>query len=395
MFRKMPFILLAVIFLVGISYQWLSPTCKSVLYGISLSLKSLITFLLPFLIFGLLFKTAVQLAKKASKWILFLLTAICLSNFISTMFSYMVGSFAYHLNLSIMPTSTEKTSLIPLGSFLLPNWIGNSPAMFAGLALGFLMGWLNPPLSEKIASHFEKAINIILKLFLYIIPLFIAGFIVKIIHDGVINLIIRNYALIFVIVASAVFSYIGLIYFIINRFQIKNFVKSLKNMLPATIAGFGSMSSAACMPLTILGTEKNSKNPDIARSIIPVTVNIHLIGDCFSIPIFAFAVLKSFGIAEPTFSSYLIFAIYFVLAKFSVAAVPGGGILVMLPILETYLGFNGDMLSLITALYILFDPLITSANVLGNGGFAMGIDRAFNGKSKNVRKAPQYKNLTF
>lgn len=64
---------------------------------------------------------------------------------------------------------------------------------------------------------------------------------------------------------------------------------------------------------------------------------------------------------------------YFVLAKFSVAAVPGGGILVMLPILEAYLGLNGEMLSLITALYLLFDPVITCANILGNGAFAQGL----------------------
>ena len=146
-------------------------------------------------------------------------------------------------------------------------------------------------------------------------------------------------------------------------------------MLPAAIAGFGSMSSAAAMPLTIIGAEKNSKNSDLARSVIPITVNIHLVGDCFAIPIFAFAVMKSFGIAEPSFAAYLTFASFFVLAKFSVAAVPGGGILVMLPILEKYLGFNAEMLSLITALYILFDPVITCANVLGNGGFSQVVEK--------------------
>jgi Na+/H+-dicarboxylate symporter len=71
----------------------------------------------------------------------------------------------------------------------------------------------------------------------------------------------------------------------------------------------------------------------------------------------------------------LTFALYFVLAKFSVAAIPGGGILVMLPILESQLGFTAEMGSMITALYILFDPVITCANVLGNGGFAMVVDR--------------------
>jgi Na+/H+-dicarboxylate symporter len=103
-------------------------------------------------------------------------------------------------------------------------------------------------------------------------------------------------------------------------------------------------------------------------------VNIHLMGDCFAITIFAYAVLKSFGMDEPSFTAYLIFAVYFVLAKFSVAGVPGGGILVMLPILETHLGFQGAMLSMITGLYILFDPIITSANILGNGAFAKMMD---------------------
>ncbi len=379
MFRKMPIILLAMIALVAIFNQWLPLSFKSLLYGISLSLKSLIVFVLPFLIFGLLFKTSVQLAKKASKWILLILTAICVSNFFSTMISYVIGSFAYQFDLS-MPIPTEETSLVPLGDFFLPKLLGNSQAMFSGLILGVLFGWLKPSLGEKIAAHFQKYIDLFLKAFLYVIPLFIAGFIVKMMHDGVLSLILRNYAFIFALVATAVFTYIALIYFVATGCNRKAFVQSIKNMFPAVIAGFGSMSSAAAMPLTILATEKNSKNPDLAGSIIPATVNIHLIGDCFAIPIFAFAVMKSFGVAEPLFSSYLIFAVYFVLAKFSVAAVPGGGILVMLPILEAYLGFSGEMLSLITALYILFDPLITSANVLGNGGFALALGNLSEGK---------------
>jgi len=134
------------------------------------------------------------------------------------------------------------------------------------------------------------------------------------------------------------------------------------------------MSSAATMPLTIIGAENNVKNKSLVESVIPATVNIHLVGDCFATPILAYAVLKNFGLDEPSLMNYIIFVLYFVLAKFSVAAIPGGGILVMLPILEIYLGFTGEMMSLITALYILFDPVITCANVLGNGAFAKIID---------------------
>ncbi|MGD9592430.1 MAG: cation:dicarboxylase symporter family transporter, partial [Candidatus Berkiella sp.] len=218
----------------------------------------------------------------------------------------------------------------------------------------------------------------------YFIPLFVIGFIVKLEHDGVVVTLVKDYALIFSMIAIAQFSYILLIYFISSTNI--SALQSIKNMLPAAITGFSTMSSAAAMPLTIIGTQKNASNPDLARSVIPATVNVHLIGDCFAIPILAYAILKSFEIPEPMLLSYLVFSFYFVLAKFSVAAVPGGGIIVMLPILESYLGFNPQMLSLITALYILFDPVITCANVLGNGAFALVIDKIKDGvfKSKDA-----------
>lgn len=374
MFRKMPFILLAMIIVVAAFNSAIPLFYKTILYAISLSLKEVIVFVLPALIFGLLFKTALQLSKQASKMILFLLLAVCFSNFLSTLLSYNVGRLAYSFDLSMVSHQTSA-SLMPSWEFSLPKWIGNDVAMFSGLLLGVFLGRWRPSISESLLPYLEKLIAIFLKVFLYLIPMFILGFVVKMTHDEVLTLILKNYTVVFSLVACAVFAYIAFIYFAANSFVVSDALKSLKNMLPAAIAGFGSMSSAAAMPLTILGTEKNTRNPDLARSFIPATVNIHLIGDCFAIPIFAFAVLKNFGSPEPAIYEYLIFASYFILAKFSVAAVPGGGILVMLPILESTLGFNGEMLSLITALYILFDPIITCANVLGNGGFVMAADR--------------------
>lgn len=385
MFRKMPFIMLALILIVGLCSQWIPDYYQSILYAVSLTIKSLIVFCLPFVIFGLLFRTAVNFAKKASKMILFLLAAICCSNFLSTFISYFVGTAAYQFDLS-MPFPSEGVALLPAWDFSLPKWIENDKAMFSGLLFGVLFGWLKPSLANTLASKVELTINVILKGILLVVPIFISGFVIKMHHDQVLGYIFSNYALIFALIGSALFAYIGLLYFAANSFRASKSLQSIQNMLPAAIAGLGSMSSAAAMPLTILGTEKNSENPDLARSIIPATVNIHLIGDCFAIPVLAFAVMKSFEAPEPLFMGYLIFACYFVLAKFSVAAVPGGGILVMLPILETHLGFNAEMLSLITALYILFDPIITCANVLGNGGFAMGIDRFWKTKPSSIEQ---------
>lgn len=382
MFRKMPIILLAVIFCVVLFEEFIPAYHKSLLYALSLSIKSAIVFVLPFIIFMLLFKTLSRLASSATKVIVLILCAVCCSNFLSTMISYNVGAAIYNLDLSIaQPKDIE--GLIPAWSFSLPKLVANDHAMFFGVICGILFSLFNPRLAARISRHFEKIVDVTLRIITYVIPVFIAGFVIKLIDDKVLENIVHDYALIFVLVAAAQFSYIAFIYLAANRFRLPAFAASIKNMLPAAIAGFGSMSSAAAMPLTIMGAEKNTNNPDQARLVIPATVNIHLIGDCFAIPIFAFAVMKNFGAAEPAFLSYAVFAFYFVMAKFSVAAIPGGGIIVMLPILESQLGFNAEMASLITALYILFDPVITCANVLGNGGFALALSKLQNFRTKD------------
>ena len=374
MFRKMPLILVAVILAIIFLDPIIPLPLKQFLYAVSLSIKSIIVMLLPFIIFGLLFKAAVTLSSSATRIIGLILAFVCCSNFVSTFLSHYVGIWIFQFDLSVI-APRELTGLEPLWSLELPKVIANDKAMFAGIILGIVASKLSKDTARALAVYGEKYISSLLKGFVYFIPFFVAGFVVKLQYDDVVGTIVKDYTTIFAVIALAQFSYILAAYFLLSNGRIKEFANNVKNMLPAAISGFSTMSSAASMPLTIIGAENNAKNKDVARSVIPATVNIHLVGDCFAIPIFAYAVLKSYGMEEPSFINYLIFAFYFVLAKFSVAAIPGGGIIVMLPILETYLGFSADMMSFITALYILFDPVITCANVLGNGAFAKMMDR--------------------
>lgn len=371
----MPLFLLAILIGVFFLGHTIPVEYKSILFALSSTIKEILIFILPLIIFCLLFKTAVTLAKQATKLILFILLAVCASNFISTMISYEVGLLVYQFDIALsVPDHSQE--LKAAWHFALPKLNLNQYAMFSGIILGILGGMKLPKFSHKLAGTLDKYVHLFLKGFIYILPLFILGFAIKLSHDGLMAEIVEHYGKIFATIALAQFGYILFVYLAVNKFNFSKWLTSVKNMLAAAISGFSTMSSAASMPLTILGTERNTKNHDLAKSVIPATVNIHLIGDCFAIPILAFAVLKSFGLAEPSLIEYVVFALYFVLAKFSVAAVPGGGIIVMLPILEHQLGFSGQMSTIITALYILFDPVITSANVLGNGGFAMLMDRA-------------------
>jgi Na+/H+-dicarboxylate symporter len=206
-------------------------------------------------------------------------------------------------------------------------------------------------------------------------PLFIFGTALKLRHDGMISLILSEYFTVMEFFLFSAYGYVLLQLFILSGFRFGRWIDYLKNLFPAVITGFGSMSSAAALPLSIKAAEANLSNKDNAAIIVPSTVNIHLVGDCFFIPFVALAILISFGKELPDISTYFIFAIRFVAAKFAVAAVPGGGILVMLPILQNYLGFSADMLGLITTLYILFDSFITACNIAGNCSLAIFFDK--------------------
>lgn len=370
----MPFILLAIIGL-GILSNYLFPlSYKSFLYGISLSLKSVIILVLPFIIFALLFKCAAQMARSKKHWIIGIIVAICISNFLSTLLSFIVSKGACKIDM-VFEIPPSLHSLEPSFTWTPIKLFPNSYALFSGLILGLLLPRLYPILSDKVSYYLDKIASKILNILLILVPFFLYGFVIKLCYEGTLGSIFTSYGPIFLVILGSSFGYITLLHLIAYQFQPKFFILAIKNILPAITCGFGSMSSAAAMPLTILAAEKNGKNSSFARSIIPATVNIHLIGDCFAIPLFALAILKSLGGIEVGFLTYLNFAFYFVLAKFSVAAVPGGGILVMLPILESCLGFNAEMLSLITALYLLFDPVITAANIYGNSAFALLLEK--------------------
>lgn len=375
MFRKMPFILMVVI--AAIMLIDLPDIFQQFLYSISVNIKSLIITILPIIIFCLLFNSMVNLSNNAGKLIGVVLILVCLSNLFSTSLAHFLGSWVYGFDMHIITPPAEHIGMEPLWYFSFPKLIENDKAMFLGIILGLINAKLFSKNAKIYANIIDKIIHKILGILVYIIPLFVAGFVVKLQSDGVIQMILKDYASIFLVVGSSIIIYNLSVYFILSDFNVKKYLTYISNIFPAAISGFCTMSSAASMPLTIIGVERNSDKKDIAKSIVPATVNIHLVGDCFAIPIFAYAVLKSYGAMEPSLVEYMVFALYFVIAKFSVAAIPGGGILVMLPILERHLGFTGEMMSLITSIYILFDPVITFGNVFGNGAFAKAIDRLY------------------
>jgi len=353
---------------------------KRFFYTISLTIKDGLIFILPAIIFAYVFSCIMSLKKGSWAFVGLLLLMISTSNMVSALVAYLTG-WVIGGNMAEVKSAAIgfENELLPYWVLHLPKWIPNDYALFGALGFGFFFSIVRFGKAERIAKRLKAGADYVLRRCLIpVIPFFIFGFLLNISHQGVLREILTQYGGLLVVMIAVQLSYIAFLYGVGARFSVRRWIAALRNVLPSGIAGFSTMSSAAAMPLTLEGAQKNVEDPDKVNAIVPITVNVHLIGDSIGIPIMALGMLSTFGLGFPDFGTYLIFAFFFVLAKYAVAAVPGGGILVMLPILEKYLGFDSGMLSLITALYILFDPFITMANVLGNGAFAVVYTKLYN-----------------
>lgn len=362
---------------------------KSFFLAISLSIKEVLSQLLPIIIFSCLFYSLANTQGRAIRFVLILLGAVCVSNVTSILAAFSIGKIALSGNSISLGTMAQENFVVlqPFWTFSLPTLISNEMALILGFVLGILFSFIPYQLPILLGRKANEAITLFLqKIFIPILPIFAFGYILKMQHEGILSLVLQEYAPIIILLIVANILYLSFMLALVTRFKFSKFISCVKNILPAGLLGFTTMSSLASMPLTITAAEKNTQNPEAVRAIIPATVNIHMVGDSISIPIIAMGVLLTFGHSLPSFTEYLVFTQFFMLAKFAVPAIPCGTILVMIPVLEKYLGFTSEMSAFIAAIYILFDSIITTANVFGNSALVIPLSRFLGGSVPNTSK---------
>lgn len=367
---KVPILLLALLISLMFYGSLVPVEVKSISYAISLSIKSILEFVLPFIIFSFVFYCLSNLQKGAVFFVFLLITTVFVSNFSALMFGYTSGYLGLNLlHFSAKPLS-ETAKLLPAWQFHLNKLVSNDIALLCGFGVGiFFSIWPNAK-AQKVAGVLNKMANIFLrKIFIPVLPLFILGFVFKLEHEKVLKIALGLYGPILVLIVLSQWTYISTWYLIASKFSLSKFWFYLRNVLPASLTGFSTISSAAAMPVLVMSTEKNLNNPEKARMLVPAIINIHTLGSAIGIPILSLAILLTFGMPLPPLSTFAVFALYTALAKYAVAAVPGGVIIVVAPILEAHLGFSSDMIGLITAIYLICDPFGTTANVTANGAF--------------------------
>lgn len=348
---------------------------------LSIALKSLLLFFIPFLIFS---GTAVAFSSLKDNGLWFVITimgVIITSNFLNLMFSGIVGCYIipYFTKLGQhIPITQNIESIVPFFYCNLPHIFPNAWALVLGITSGILSAFWGLPKYMKFVSYVHKfTMGFMVRVFIPTLPLFLMGFVLKLLVEGQMYYFLTTNGKSCAIMITFLFLYLCLWWYAAHKCTKVPAMVLMKNIFPAMVTGATTMSSAAALPFSIEAATKNTKDPVLANAVMPISINFHMVGDTICIPILAVIILNSFSCPMPTVTTYLFFGFCFVLNKFAGAGIPGGTIMVSLPILQHYLGFSEEMLALIAAFYMLIDPITTTGNITANNFLVIFIKKAW------------------
>ncbi len=346
-------------------------------YTISLCIKDLLIWIMPLTV-GFFIAYAVRsFERKALLFVVTLLIFEGISNFSSVWYAYGCANIAgHHLgSLDASTLSSQFSALWRLPSYK-PDWWSADKGAAVGLIIGCVNAFSRKSVLSRIISRGKQTIEWILtNIFARLIPLFILGFTAQMYQTQLLTHVFAHYSLLVFWLLSFLALYVVFLFSLGSGPSFKKLIKNIKNLLPAWGIALTSGCSLSTMPWTIKGTEKNLDDPNLAQAIIPATTNIQQIGDCIANTFLCFLIYKHFFGVSPDIATWVQFSLIFVLARFATAAVLGGAIFVMLPIYETYLNFNPEMIAIILALNVFLDPIITSTNVIANGALCRLFER--------------------
>ena len=356
---------------------------RSYSYAISLSIKEVMIFILPFVVFSIVFQSVLKLyGNSAMKTVLLLLVMIVISNTCSILTASFVGKVTASPIDEQLIVSTEAGSsgLEAAYTVKLKPIISNIKAALLGITLGILLPRV-PYIKTKCTMASEKLVCvgmfILEKIFTPLLPVFILGLVFRM-QSSNLGSVLSNGSRTASYLLLSVVIYMCILYFLGSGFSIRKAISKIRDMMTAALVALTTMSSFMTMGLILKSVKKDSEVPEIFDITIPISLNVHLVGDCFFMIVMSFTILHTFHVADHiTTACYINFLLHFLILKFAVVSIPGGGIMIMLPIIEEYLRFTPTMLSLITTLYVIFDPFITVTNVLGNGAFSMAFSKMY------------------
>lgn len=352
-------------------YSALSSESIRFFLTISTGLRELLVFVLPFLLFSFIAVALSAIPREGMLFVLGLMVTVLISNFTNILLSGAVGF--------LMLSGSHSRELIESGVTFAPFFELHLPAIAStsfALTAGVVVGFINSLKPNYYVTLIIKTLHawvmaFMKRFFVPLLPLFVSGFLLKLFAEGLMTGFVSENSGTYIKMFGFLWCYLGLWLAVAASFKKDRMVEIFKNAFPAIVTAFSTMSSAAALPLSLQAAEKNTKDKVLADAVMPLTLNFHMVGDTIIVPILALMVALTFNHPLPSVPEFLMFGIFFVLNKFAGGGVPSGTIMVTVPVLQKYMGFDDAMIAFTIALYGVIDPIATSGNVAANNFFVV------------------------
>lgn len=350
-----------------------------------------LNFAIPLIIVGFIVPGISDLGQDAGK-------SLAVTAIIAYVSALIAGLLAYFVDINLFPkfisfgsvnlsgqASSGETMLEGYFEIAMPPIFDVMGALLLAFVLGIGIAATGNKTLKDFFDGFQDIISRMISAFIIpLLPFHIYGIFANMAFTGTVALILKTFLLVFVIVIALHWIILFLQWGVAGAVKKRNPFGMIKHALPAYVAGLGTQSSAASIPITLQAAKDNGIKESIANFVIPLCATIHLSGSTITLTSCSIAVNMLNGV-EVSLASYIPFILMLGITMVAAPGVPGGAVMAALGILQSMLGFNENMCTLMIALYMAQDSFGTACNITGDGAIAVLVEKIM-GKKADKRK---------
>ncbi|QFT90368.1 Serine/threonine transporter SstT [Bacillus sp. THAF10] len=336
-------------------------------------------FAIPLIIIAFIAPGIGEIGKGAGKFLSLTAALAYLSTIAAGVLAYLAASSLYPYllkgaSLAGEMENPEEALLKPFLDLEIPAPFEVMTALIIAFVLGLGISAIKGNALQNNMIEFRSIIELVIsKVIIPLLPIHILGIFSNMTYGGQVQTIISVFAKVFVLIILLHWTMLLLQYSISGAMSKKNPFAMLKTMMTAYFTALGTQSSASTIPVTLRRTKNMGVREKTADFTVPLLANIHLSGSTITIVSCAMAIMFINGM-DYSFLTVLPFVMMLGVTMIAAPGVPGGAVMAAIGLLQTMLGFDSTMVSLMIALYLAQDSFGTACNVTGDGAIANAVD---------------------
>lgn len=356
--------------------------------SINILIGKLMTFSIPLIIIAFVTKGISSIGKSSGKLLVITLITSYVFMFIASCFSYTVGTrvFPNFLELNSFDFKGIINQAKEIPGFI--KQINFPPVMdvFSSLILAFIIGIgvskINGNIIKNTLIEFHDIISwFVQKVIVGLLPLYVVGTFAKLSESGQFINVLSVFSKLFIVIILIHLTVIIFQFLLAGILANKNPLILIKNIIPAYLSAIATQSSVAVIPVNMKCTKENGVSDDVNNFVIPLCATIHLSGSIISITSCTIAMMFMTGMPI-SFINLFPFILNICIVMIAAPGIPGGAILAAAGVLQSMLGFDNNMISMMITLHVIQDGFGTACNISGDSAIAVIIDSLYN-KEKN------------